>query len=150
MILKFLCENEQLSQLFWHRTELQQAGPSGQPGLLFISSVGDVIITMVTIREKGAGANQELATEQGRCKVMLPGRLQNCPLMIMESLNTALPSSTLRGATRHQRQEEAFCSQQTKAKQTKQISSPARQNKEKIGCVLMRVLQRLQPTEGNN
>lgn len=66
MILKFLCESEQLSQLFWHRTELQQAGPSGQPGLLFISSVGDVIITTVTIREKGAGTNQELATEQGK------------------------------------------------------------------------------------
>lgn len=87
---------------------------------------------------------------KGRCKVMLPGRLQNCPLMVMEVLNRALPSSTLQGATRHHRHKEAFCSQQTKAKQTKQISSPAEQNKEKFGCVLMRVLQRLQPTEENN
>lgn len=70
-MLKFLPETEQLPRLFWHKTEQQRAGPSGHPRLLLVSAVGDVIVTILTIREKGAGGI--LPYSKGRCKMMLKG-----------------------------------------------------------------------------
>lgn len=61
--------------------------------------MGDMIVTILKIREKGAGESLGIhhTAREGAGKVMPRDRLQSNPLMTTEMLSAALPPSALWG-----------------------------------------------------